>query len=525
MLRQFHITKRHIFIFKALYLFLTATALFVVLHRRTYDDPFITYRYAENIRIGSGFVYNPGEHVQSTTTPLFTLLLAGLSFVWGDLPHLANLIGALSLAAGGLLLWELAAFWKAPWAGWAGLLLYPLFPLAITTLGSETPLYIALCLGAFVAYYRRRYLLTAVCAALALLARPDGLLVSVILVVDFTYRLYGEKLLVLVVDHAKRESESTSHSSLREWAKPKFAIPWKAILLFFALIVPWFSFAWVYFGSPLPVTLAVKQQQGAMAVSQRFAQGFLSTLAWYKSWRYALEAVLSLIGLVLVFRQARHWLRFLAWPALYFVAFSILGVSRYFWYYTPLVPGFILLVGLGLQFMAGMILRIPLHWKILVSIFKDLPEKYHLHTAQILSIVVLIILFFIQVNSLLRLRDPDTRFAIYRAAGRWLAANTAGGATVGALEVGILGFYAHRPMVDFAGLIRPKVAAQLTGGSTYEHAAVWAVDYYRPRYLVLFAGDFLQLQQGYVAQHCHLAKKFTGNQYSFDRNLLVYDCQ
>jgi hypothetical protein len=512
MLQMFHITKRQPasterpactirqIALKALYVILTTAALFLLLYRRAYDDPFITYRYADNLRSGVGFVYNPGEQVQSTTTPLFTLLLAGLSFVWGDLPHLANLIGALSLAAGGLLLWELAVIWQAPWAGWAGLLLYPLFPLAITPLGSETPLYIAFCLGAFVAYYRRQYNITAVCAALAVLTRPDGLLVSVILVADFIY----------------------------QWAvKDDFTrhIPWKAIILFFVISLPWFLFAWIYFGSPLPVTLAVKQQQGAMAVSQRFARGFLSTLAYYKSWRYVLEAVIALAGLMYVIRQARHWLRFLAWPVLYFVAFSVLGVSRYFWYYTPLVPGFLLLAGLGLQTLAGMPIRIPEYGKRLVSIFKDLPEKYHIQTAQVLSILILISLFFTQVRGMLRLRNPDTRFAIYRTAGKWLAANTAADATVGALEVGILGYYAHRPMVDFAGLIRPKVAAQLASGSTYEHAALWTIEYYHPRYLVLFPADFLQLQQDYVALYCRQVKKFAGNQYGYGRNLLVYDCQ
>jgi len=160
---------------------------------RSYDDPFITYRYAENIHRGFGFVYNPGERTQSTTTPLFTLLLAALSPLWGILPHLANLIGIFSLAAGGLLLWELAAIWKAPWAGWIGLLLYPFFPLAITSLGSETPLYIAFCLGAFVAYVRKRYCVTAVCAALAVLTRPDGLLVGMLLAVDFTIRYFRNR--------------------------------------------------------------------------------------------------------------------------------------------------------------------------------------------------------------------------------------------------------------------------------------------------------------------------------------------
>src|SRR5688500_154805 len=33
------------------------------------DDPYITYRYAANIASGNGYVYNLGEHVQSTSTP------------------------------------------------------------------------------------------------------------------------------------------------------------------------------------------------------------------------------------------------------------------------------------------------------------------------------------------------------------------------------------------------------------------------------------------------------------------------
>jgi len=482
--------------------------LAVLFKSRSYDDPYITYRYADNLRRGFGFVYNPGERVQSTTTPLFTLLLAILSPVWGNLPHLANLIGVLSLAAGGLLLWELAAAWKAPWAGRAGLLLYPLFPLAIAPLGSETPLYIAFCLGAFAAYVRKHYRLAAVCAALAVLTRPDGLLVGMILAADFTIRYFREK---------------------RE-------IPhWDAIILFVFILLPWFIFAWGYFGSPLPATLAAKQQQGAMAVSQRFAQGFLTTLGWYKSWRYGLEAVLALLGCGWMLWRARQWLLFLAWPVLYFAAFSILGVSRYFWYYTPLVPGFLVLSGLGLQAITG------LRWVTPPSLKKYIPNgkptlggrppykalrlKVPIQPAHILAAVILAVLCLAQARSLPRLRQPDTRYAIYRAAGEWLAAHTAADAAVGTLEVGILGYYARRPMVDFAGLLQPKVAAQLSAGANYEHAALWAVEYYQPQYLFLFPGDFPQLEQGYVAQRCLLTETFTGQQFGYGRDLAVFDCR
>src|SRR5712691_4850324 len=40
------------------------------------EDALITLRYAENIAAGHGFVYNPGERVLGSTTPLYTLLLA-----------------------------------------------------------------------------------------------------------------------------------------------------------------------------------------------------------------------------------------------------------------------------------------------------------------------------------------------------------------------------------------------------------------------------------------------------------------
>ena len=51
--------------------------LWIVYTDFSYEDSFITFRYAHQIVEGNGFVYNPGERVYGTTTPLFTLLLAG----------------------------------------------------------------------------------------------------------------------------------------------------------------------------------------------------------------------------------------------------------------------------------------------------------------------------------------------------------------------------------------------------------------------------------------------------------------
>ena len=45
------------------------------------DDAFITYRYARNIASGQGFVFNPGERLLGTTTPLYTLSLVPVALL------------------------------------------------------------------------------------------------------------------------------------------------------------------------------------------------------------------------------------------------------------------------------------------------------------------------------------------------------------------------------------------------------------------------------------------------------------
>ena len=50
------------------------------------DDLFITYRYGDNLHKVVGFVYNPGERVLSTTTPMLVLILAGCDLLCQTCP-------------------------------------------------------------------------------------------------------------------------------------------------------------------------------------------------------------------------------------------------------------------------------------------------------------------------------------------------------------------------------------------------------------------------------------------------------
>ena len=474
-------------VFPSLYIFAVTTLISYQYYDWAYDDPFITYRYAQNLANGLGFVYNQGSRVQSTTTPLFTIILAALYPFWADIPHLAVLLGAFSLAIGAVFLWVLSKSWQTPIVGWVCLLLYPTLPLLLLTLGSETPSYLAFCLGAYAYYSQNRYDLSAIFAAFAVLIRPDGVLIPLILAAHY---------LIL-----KRQP-----------------IPWRSILIFLILTLPWFIFAWVYFGSPIPVTLAAKQQQGIMYISQGFAPGLLTTVKPYSNrWYYWVEAVLALSGILFMVMHARAWMLFLTWTVLYFIAYSLLGVSRYFWYYAPLVPGFIVLIGLGLTtilYVGDRTLKQP-------DYKKTMGQRFQL----VLVIGLILFVFIGQGISVWQLHQRvDSRLPIYRAVGEWINANTPKDAQIATLEVGIIGYYAQRHIVGFAGLIQPEVGNQLTFESTYEDAALWATKNYQPDYLVLPSGIFTRLEQDYVAQHCRVIEQFPGKPYGYRSNLNIFSC-
>ncbi len=68
---------------------------------------------------------------------------------------------------------------------------------------------------------------------------------------------------------------------------------------------------------------------------------------------------------------------------------------------------------------------------------------------------------------------------IYITVGKWLDANTPLSATVGAEEVGLLGYYSNRRIIDFAGLIQPEVAEHRVKSEN-----LWVLQKYNPDYIV-----------------------------------------
>jgi hypothetical protein len=460
----------------------SALLLFWFFHDWGFDDPYITFRYARNIASGTGFVYNPGEHVLSTTTPLYALILALVHRVGLDIPLWSNIIGCASLGLGGLALWNLGNHWQTPIAGMVAMILFPISTLLNTTLGSETVVYIAFILYGFLACVRTQYILAAVFFALATLLRADAIVAA------------GIAGLYVLVAQWDRQS----------WR----SLPWRALVVYGLLLVPWGIFAGIYFGNPLPVTLAAKQQQLFVPGARDFFGGLVVRLTdqWHNE-MMRWNLLLAVVGLGALPWLRPQWLLVVGWGVLYSAAYTILGVASYFWYYAPVTITLVVLIALGIEAVYVFLRRLPgTYWQAVV-------------VALLVGVAIMP-----QVSGFLAIKDwVDSRLEIYRDVGIWLRQNTEPDASIEALEVGIIRYYSERRIIDIAGLIQPEVAQRLSAGGGYDDTAWWAFHHFRPTHLVLQDKLFRRLEQDPTFQEqCQRIRVFTVPAYTYP--LVVYAC-
>ena len=298
---------------------------------RTVDDAYITFRYARNLVEGRGFVYNPGERVLGTTTPLYTLLMAGLALTSGsrDFPSLALAVNALAGAISVGLLYGLGkrlTGHRAP--ATAAALLWAVAPHSVTFAigGMETDMAIALLLAASYAHVTGRSHTMAILSALALLARPD------------TVILLGLLWLDLVLARQR--------------------IPWREGATTLALLAPWLIFGTLYFGSPLTISAAAKSityrlPPGADLVRlvQHYSTPFFEDAFLGSYWRLIGFAVYLLLyglgGLRVIRRDRRAW-PLLAYPYAYLIIFAVANPLLFRWYLSPPLPFYFLFIVAGI---------------------------------------------------------------------------------------------------------------------------------------------------------------------------------
>lgn len=192
------------------------------------EDSYISLRYATHLAAGNGLVFQTGEAIFGTSSPLWAMLLS-LPILLGVPPEIVldmTFSGSMVFLAyaGGRLLQRLGAprmgvpFALALFAGVGRLHAY---------WGMETPLFIGLVFGAWCSALDRKYIFAGIVLGLGCLARYEGYAFAV--------------ALALMLSVQKN---------------------WKAVrsggLAIAAITSPWLVVAWRFYGSPIPGTAGAK---------------------------------------------------------------------------------------------------------------------------------------------------------------------------------------------------------------------------------------------------------------------------
>jgi len=396
----------------------------------TADDFFITYRYAQNLVAGRGFVFNPGERVFGTTAPGWGLLLAGLSWLSGlEVAVVGTWAMAVSLTAVVSLLWRRALGQRrGTEAAVAGVLLLTNTYLWVFNGSESFPQLALLVLAAGLAARRPRA--AGALAGLCVWLRPDALAAVVLL---------GALL----------------------WFRSR-RTPLGFGLAAGAMIIAGLVWAQLYFGQPLPQTLAAKRLQAAWR-PEIWSSGWRFWVAGYRalalSYAGPWTAVLLVVGLAGTRSLLAARIAGLDLLVLYAlataIAYPFLGVPFYSWYALPLL----IVLSYGVVFLAGDAIR----W-----LARGRPGQRTLRWVATVGIAVVLAPLLLHVSRGFvrgyRHFAGIAQTEVYRRAGAWLRANTPPEEAIAYIEVGTLAYVSDRPVRDLLCLTSRNCLAPLVRG-------------------------------------------------------------
>jgi hypothetical protein len=406
-----------------------------------FEDAYITLRYARNIASGLGFVYNPGEHVLGTTTPLWTLLNA--LYIW--LLGAGTVIGfgfwlslVLDLSAIVAIATVLSRAGLPPAVSWSALLPMAFFSpfVFIVSSSMETSLFLAVLAFSILALQSGNLVASFACAGLLAICRPEGF-------------LWLGLLLFLVVLMERR-------------------IPWKEGLVAAGFTAPWMTYAELRFGGVVPQSALAKTPWTYASLTHVLGTGFrwlpktLFTLTFVQSlprpgvlntiWiRSAPELAalgLFLLGaLVAVRRRGTREMVLFFMVLVCFYSFAAPGVS-FFWYGVPPSMLFFPVLMLGL-------------WRVSSFVARRFPFLTQGAPQNIWRVACLLLLAALIPGLVVRARnleaanqyEANTR----KAVGLFLAHQTPRGATVMLEPIGYIGFFSDRYVYDLGGLVSPSI--------------------------------------------------------------------
>ncbi len=436
------------------------------------DDAYITYRYARNLSTGAGFVYNPGEPVLGTTTPLYTGLLAFFSFLTHlSVVQISKITNFLSLWIGAGFLYEIGRK-EGQAIAVATSLLYITHPLLRYSVGMESQFLVGLLIITVYAYTKRKWFLTAIFLGLLIVTRYETALFALILLV---------------------------HSYVVRRQRPYWITP--AI----AIVACWLIYSLIAFETLIPLSISAK----LVAIKVPFLLGgavywtaFVGETAYYNLFLF-----FFLVGFVFLFIKRsmdEGYVLLLYWSAIYLLAASFFAGS-FPWYYVPLLPGFAIIVAYGIRSIAQIPIFQSRHRSTQVGIRSQV-----IFWVIAGSLLCIHSFFWINDWKIYRGSAFDHRLTPYLQVSDWLNNHAMKEQSLATREIGYLGYFTDMKIIDLFGLVTPGIFPWVNEGP--EATLFHAMQIYTPDYVLidpnviqkdLLAGDSCyqvvqEFEQGYL---------------------------
>ncbi|MBI1804766.1 MAG: hypothetical protein HY033_13580 [Ignavibacteriae bacterium] len=400
----------------------------------TPDGTYIYLQFAKNVVRGAGIAFNAGEPTYGVTSPLWLFVIAlggklgldlymaakAMDLVFASLGLVAFFFVAYEVIRNGVVaLCATVAFsvdaWYLRWAG----------------SGMETSLSVLLVLLTFLFCLRNEYFLSIVFAALLTLVRLEAILMVGLIILD-----------AYINSQNKRRALKLGTALL---------------VVYSALIVPWFLYARMTFGSAVPT--AAMGNIGFKFTIDAMAPTFTNVLETIVAPNGVAIAVLIVAGIVLlmkrkdlvsldpseestekffIFRQSLIGVGWIALISLFYISMKTGVVSRYLLLVTPFIVIYAFL------FLMRAILLLPWRRFAYAAVFVFAALVMLQNQVFYRSIVLPgIEAFEVGMEGCLI------------PIGKWLAENTPAGSSVVVGDIGAIGYHSDRRVFDTAGLASP----------------------------------------------------------------------
>lgn len=436
------------------------------------DDSWIHQTYGRNVAQYGEWAFLPGQPSAASTSPLYTVLLS--------LGYALNIPYAIWTHALGALALMLAAFTavrmvriiqpQPAWLSWGlGLLIVACWHLVwAAASGMETMLFAALTLMLMglawreldadtsrAALWRRGFLFGAV-TALAMLARPEGIALGGIVAA----------LMLITRPHG-------SLQRVLEWGTA-------AALGFAILAAPYLLLNLQLTGGLLPNTAAAKFEQHAVLLQlpllQRLSSLFLAIMT---GGQILLIPGIFVYALNLLprydWRRSLFFALPLLWPIslLFLYALRLPAAYQHGRYVIPALPFFVLAGGIGTLILLA---RLPRGKALSQVMARVLSQTW------LFSLILVYLAFALFLGAQAYQRDVAVINEEMVASAFWIRDNLSEEELLAIHDIGAVGYFTPRPMLDIAGLVSPDVVPIVTDAD-----ALWALMQARDaRYLMAF---------------------------------------